>query len=136
VAEETTAAPTMKPPEKTGEASVQEAPVDLDDELLAQAAADAVEGETPTLEPPAESAAAAEAVGAWLSDKRVSALWGNNAARNSWVYVMGVGWKKLYNASDSSVIAMTMLGAHARQLNARFDYREESDGMIHEIYVW
>jgi hypothetical protein len=135
VAEETTATPTMNPPEEDGAAAVQEAPVDLDDELLAQAAADAEEGETPTLEPPAESAAA-EAVGAWLSDKRVSALWGNNAARNSWVYVTGVGWKKLYNASDSSVTAMTMLGSHARQLNARFDYREESDGMIHEIYVW
>jgi len=71
-----------------------------------------------------------------LSDKRVGALWSINQLRNSWAYITGVGWKKLYNTSDSSITAMTMLASHARQTNSRFDYREEADQMIHEIYVW
>ena len=33
-------------------------------------------------------------------------------------------------------MAMTILGSNAKQTQTRFDYREEADGMIHEIYLW
>jgi hypothetical protein len=95
----------------------------------------------PTLDPPnVQATVGATGVtavtGTWLSDKRVAALWAISEVRNNWAYVAGIGWKKLYSASDSSSTAMAMLSSHARQTNCRFDYREEADGMIHEIYVW
>ena len=72
----------------------------------------------------------------WLGDKRVSALWGINQNRNSWVYITGIGWKKLANNSDSAVVALTALAAHAKLKQTNYTYREEADGMINETYVW
>src|SRR5262245_45861058 len=40
------------------------------------------------------------------SDKRVSGLWSINQNRNSWVYITGIGWKRLANNSDSAVVAL------------------------------
>ena len=139
----TTGAPTVAPPETKGNGSTAlSVPQDLDEQLLA-AASQGLTGAMPSLEPPQVALAAGTvgeaataATGTWLSDKRVGALWSINQLRNSWAYITGVGWKKLYNTSDSSITAMTMLASHARQTNSRFDYREEADQMIHEIYVW
>ena len=89
----------------------------------------------PTLEPPvAVKSQAAEA--AWLNDKRINATWCINQNRNVYVSVVGVGWKKLANNSDSAIVALNMLGTHARQMNSPVNYREEADGMIREMYVW
>ena len=138
-----TGGPTVAPPEKQGNgAATLVRPRDLDEQLLAAVGGGLTEA-VPTLEPPEAGLAAGVAAGAaagvtgtWLSDKRVGALWGINQIRNSWAYITGVGWKMFYNTSDSSVTAMTMLASHARQTNSRFDYREEADHLIHEIYVW
>ena len=54
-------------------------------------------------------------VTAWLNDKRITGLWSINQNRNSWVYVNGIGWKKLANNSDSAIVALSMLSAHARE---------------------
>ena len=75
-------------------------------------------------------------VTAWQNNKRISALWSISENRNSWVSVAGIGWKKLANSSDSAIVALTMLSAHAREKQSPVYYREESDGMIHEMYVW
>ena len=79
-----------------------------------------------------------ESVGvtAWLSNKKINGLWSINQNRNTWIGVSGVGWKKLANNSDSAIVALTMLSAHALEKGSVVNYREESDGMIHEIYVW
>ena len=91
----------------------------------------------PTLDPEsAGQSASSGAVGAWVNGKRVSALWAINQNRNSWVHIAGVGWRKLANNSDSVTITLTMLGANAKQSQTSVNYREESDGMIHEMYVW
>lgn len=78
----------------------------------------------------------ASGVSTWQNDQRISALWSINQNRNSWVGVAGIGWKKLANNSDSAIVALTMLSAHAREKQSPVNYREESDGMIHEMYVW
>lgn len=85
---------------------------------------------------PATMAAATGGITAWNSNKRVSALWGINQNRNSWVHVPGVGWKKLANNLDSAVMAHTILAANAKQAQGDYNYRDEADGMIHEAYVW
>jgi hypothetical protein len=33
-------------------------------------------------------------------------------------------------------MALTILGTHAREKSATVNYRDEADGMIHEMYVW
>jgi hypothetical protein len=77
-----------------------------------------------------------EGITAWQNDKRITGLWTINETRNSWVYVTGVGWKKLSTSNDSATVALTMLGGSARQTNTPVNYRDEADGMIHEMYVW
>jgi len=89
----------------------------------------------PLLEPPIEEEQGFGA-GVWVNNKRIDALWTIAENRNSWARVTGVGFKKLANGSDSGVVALTMLAAHARQLNRPVNYREEADKMIHEMYVW
>jgi hypothetical protein len=80
--------------------------------------------------------AIAAGVSAWQKHKRITGLWSINQNRNSWVAVDGVGWKKLVNNSDSAIVALTMLSSHAREKGSTVNYREESDGMIYEMYVW
>lgn len=75
-------------------------------------------------------------IAAWQNNKRITGLWSINQNRNSWVGISGVGWKKLANNSDTAIVALTMLSAHAREKNSPVNYRTEKDGMIHEMYVW
>lgn len=89
----------------------------------------------PSLSPP-EGEKGMMGITAWQNDKRVGMLWAINENRNSWVYINSVGWKKLANASDSGIVAMTILASHAKELQRRIDYRDEADGMIHEMYIW
>jgi len=77
-----------------------------------------------------------EGIPGWQSKKQITATWSLNQNRNSWVSVSDLGWKKLSNNSDSAIVALTMLAAHAREKGSVVNYREESDGMIHEMYVW
>ncbi len=109
----------------------QSVPVPLKEAELALMVGDAV----PTLKPPAAEMEE-EAIGAWFQSKQLNALWAINQNRNSWINVVGIGWKKLSTTSESGNVALTMLAAHARQLNRSVNYREEADGMIHELYVW
>jgi hypothetical protein len=88
----------------------------------------------PTLQVASDGALAA--VGAWNNNKRITALWTINQNRNSWMHVDGVGWKRLSTASESGIVALTRLAAHARERNSVVNYRDEADGMVHEIYVW
>ncbi len=102
-------------------------------------AGDAAAAAAPTAEPPAGAdAGSAGAVTAtvWVNNKKINALWAISENRNSWVGVAGVGWVKLANNSDSAVVALTMLGASARQTQGTVNYRQEADNMIHEMYVW
>jgi hypothetical protein len=92
----------------------------------------------PTATPPTKQGAAVTGgVGTvWNNSQIINALWSINEDRNSWVGVQGVGWVKLSTNSDTGIVALTMLSAHAKQLQSIVNYRTEDDGMIHEIYAW
>jgi hypothetical protein len=75
-------------------------------------------------------------IAAWQNDKRINALWAINENRNVFVGVTGVGWKKLANNDDTAVVALTLLSGSARLTQSPVNYRDEADGMIHEMYVW
>jgi hypothetical protein len=80
--------------------------------------------------------AAGEGMTTWLNNKHIVGLWSINQNLNVIVYADGIGWKKLANNSDSAIVALTMLSAHAREKASIVNFREESDAMIHEMYVW
>lgn len=99
----------------------------------------------PSLAPPANaSVVRARAAGAtagavstvWQNSQQINALWTINEERNSWVGVAGVGWTKLANNSDTAIVALTILSAHAKDGQRLVNFRQEDDGMIHEMYVW
>ncbi len=90
----------------------------------------------PQLSPPAkEEGVTAYGAAVWNTDKRVNALYTTLHARNSWMSIAGIGWKKLAIGSDSMCEAMTQLAAHCREKNCRIDFSEEN-GLVNEIYVW
>jgi hypothetical protein len=119
-------APTQEPPAQAILTS-ELRPVDLPAPLSAAMAQDA---------PRDDVLQAAESVTAWVNSQKVTMLWGVAQNRNSWMAIAGVGWKRLSNATDSGVMALTILAAHARQSQTTVNYREEADGMVHEMYVW
>jgi hypothetical protein len=91
----------------------------------------------PTLAPPAAAVLGADAVtGTWQNNVKVDALWVIEETRNAWMRVVGVGWKRLYNARDGAFAALVTLASQARQTGHAINMREEADGMIYEIYLW
>lgn len=82
----------------------------------------------------AQTAAATATV--WQSGKTVTNQWTINQDKNSWIGVAGIGWQKLSTASDSGCVALTMLAGNAIITKGSVSYRTESDGMIHEMYVF
>ena len=129
--------PTVTPPEALDVTTETEQarPRDLSDTELSISSAQAAD--EPTLAPPEiQGAQVGDGITAWQSDKRIGALFTINQIRNSWIYINGIGWKKLVNNSDSAIVAMSMISAHAKQLTSRVDYREEADGMVYEVYAW
>jgi len=134
-----TATPTLEPPSANASdegSSMSDQQPTLTPPTAATSTGASGAGDTvPTLTP-STMASGTGGIAAWNNDKRVSALWGINQNRNSWVYITGVGWKRLANNSDSAVMALTALAAHAKQTQTAYSYRDEADGMIHESYVW
>lgn len=130
--------PQQGPPAISGTGAIvmnESRPKDLSAEELASASTSAAGNAMPTALPP-ETAISAGGVTTWQSSKLVTALWSINQNRNVFLYIAGVNWKKLANNSDSAIVALNILGTSARVTQTIVNYREEADGMIHEMYVW
>lgn len=139
--------PTKPPPQakeavsETGVGTTE--PELLTDETIAEVLeAEAESQGRPSLDPTsvggvtAQAAAVAAVTGTWQTGKTVTALWSINEIRNAWMYVSGLGWRKLYNGRDGAFRALVTLAAHARQTGRPINFREEADGMVYEIYSW
>jgi hypothetical protein len=75
----------------------------------------------------------------WQNDKRIVALWTNNQAVNAWVFVQGLGWRKLTNPDDDVTGAMLTMCAHAKADNRPVNFFEVGAGgniEIRELYVF
>ena len=123
---------------ETASGTVLDVPRPLSPADLAPSSDLSVDLGAPGMEPPGSvgARAAVTAVAAVQTDKRVSALWCNRSPRNAWMHVTGIGWKRLSPANDSSWNAMVLLATQARQTGCRIDYRDEADGLVHEIFLW
>ena len=88
----------------------------------------------PSLRP--ASAGAGNASATWQNNAHVQGMWSINQDRNCWAYLNTVGWRNLSGASESGLVSLNMLAAHAYQSGAVGSYYEEDDGRISQIYVW
>lgn len=111
-------------------------PADLTGAQMALAANPGGAEARPMLQPPPANEAVRATASTWLNNQRVNALWCINQDRNSWTSFAAGGWKRLANNSSSAITAMTLLVGHAKQAQGAVSYREEADGMVHEMYIW
>ncbi|HKT01666.1 MAG TPA: hypothetical protein VJT31_19245, partial [Rugosimonospora sp.] len=81
------------------------------------------------------TAGTATPAGSWQT-KQVLALYTTQTGRSGWVYLDGVGWRGLATANDSAHDALGMLAAAARAAGSSVQARDETDGQLHEIYLW
>lgn len=88
----------------------------------------------PSLRP--ASAGAGNASATWQNNAHVSGMWSINQDRNCWAYLDTVGWRNLSGASESGLVSLNMLAAHAYQSGAVGSFYEEDDGRVSQIYVW
>jgi hypothetical protein len=129
--------PALDVADARGGATADAAPVDLSEaEVLALLNNTTIAAE-PGLEPPGVAdAVRGVSVSTWVQNVLVNALWSINQNRNAWAAFAGKGWQKFANNSDSAIMAFTTLASHARVAQGPTSYRQESDNMIHELYVW
>ncbi|MGW3037691.1 hypothetical protein ACWDCB_41665 [Streptomyces sp. NPDC001178] len=94
---------------------------------------------TPELRGDLQAFAAAQAAtaitGTWTQNAIVDAMWSINQTRNAFLHVKGGAWKKIFNGSDWAFTALTTLASQARQTGRPISFREEADGLVHEIYL-
>ena len=134
--------PTQMPPQAGGATTAtvgDTRPRELTTEETTMSANAAQSQSGPTMEPPqaVASSGGGQGVGAWNNNKKITAVWSINENRNVWVAIEGVGWKRLSTASDSATEALTIISALAKQTQSPYvNYRDEADGLIHEMYVW
>jgi hypothetical protein len=114
---------------------IQTAALSTDDLHLLQTAAANQAVPARAVEGVAKQAAHAAST-TWQSQKTIVNQWTINQDRNSWIGVAGIGWQKLSTASDSGCVSLTMLSSNALISKASVNYRQEADGMVHEIYVF
>jgi hypothetical protein len=128
--------PTQMPPAKAnaGSTIAGSQPRELTTVELANISTERT-GSMPSFAPP-QGSENGGVTATWVSDKRINALWSINENRNVWIGVDGIGWKKLADNSDSAIMALTILAAHARLMQSRYDYFEADDGKITQCYVW
>ncbi len=128
--------PTEIPPEDDAveEVSSAKKPAAAITQQAEPAARDTIE--EPVEEPPEEDAdKEAVTAGAWHRNKKVNGVYGTNHKNNSWIFLGGVGWRKLSDKTESGNTAMTMVSAHARQLARPVNALEDGQ-KIRQVYVW
>ena len=116
-------------------------PLPLTSEMVATLTAQAAVEMGPVLTPPgvttqAEAEVAESITGTWRQSVVVTALWSINETRNAWIHLQNIGWKKIFNSRDGAFTTLVTLSSQAKQTNRPITCREESDGMIYEIYLW
>ena len=125
--------------EEVGGTAGASIPDQMTESQVRNEAAAGVTEHRPTAQPPqlAQGEQAAGGVTAtWRTGAMVTALWSINEIRNGWMYVSGIGWKKIYNGRDGAYSALMTLASQARQTGRAISFREEADGMVYEIYLW
>jgi hypothetical protein len=89
----------------------------------------------PEMAPPGETAQAVGATAATMTSAKVGGLWTSNNSTNAWVFLNGVGWRKLSPANATSHQALLELARLAKDANATVQ-ADEDGSIVHAMYVW
>jgi len=77
-----------------------------------------------------------EAVGAgWFYTRMITYLWSYNSSTGVWVWVDGIGWKRLSPVSEHGHTHMAALATLATDRDLPVDYHEDASGQIDQILV-
>ena len=88
------------------------------------------------LPPKLDAAAMAQGITAgWVNNRVISYLYSYDDPAGVWVWVVGVGWKRLSPASLSGHGHMAILASLATHDNITVDYHEDAAGRIDQILV-
>lgn len=85
----------------------------------------------PTMLPPGTAGAMV-----WNNNVKIVSTWGIAENNNAWLNVSGMGFRKIKETNSQSLLALLMLGAHARDKSSIVNLRTETDNRIYEMYVW
>jgi hypothetical protein len=89
----------------------------------------------PEMAPPGATAQAVGATAATITSAKVGGLWTSNNATNAWVFLNGVGWRKLSPTNATSHQALLELARLAKDANATVQ-ADEDGSIVHAMYVW
>ncbi|CRK60250.1 hypothetical protein [Alloactinosynnema sp. L-07] len=121
-------------------ASAPELPVDLDIASIMPPIPAGTDGmsaavaEVAAPRPPSLDAAAPQAAG-WVTNRMITHLWSYDSSTGVWVWVDGIGWKRLSPASESGHSHMAVLATMATHDNLPVDYHEDAAGRIDQLLV-
>lgn len=71
----------------------------------------------------------------WVYHRAITHLWSYDAPTGVWVWVDGIGWKRLSPVSEHGHTHMCVLATMATHNNLPVDYHENAAGQIDQILV-
>ncbi|GHE98937.1 hypothetical protein GCM10017786_34980 [Amycolatopsis deserti] len=72
--------------------------------------------------------------GLWIRNRSITSLWSTSANPGVWVFVAGLGWKRLASAGDGRS-SLTTLALLARNHGLPVSFHENAAGQIDQILV-
>lgn len=69
----------------------------------------------------------------WVYGRAVTHLWSYDAATGVWVWVEGIGWKRMSPNSEHGHSHMALLATMATHANLTIDYHEDAAGRIDQV---
>lgn len=69
----------------------------------------------------------------WVYGRVLTHLWSYDASTGVWVWVDGIGWKRLSPNSEFGHTHMTLLATMATHGNVTVDYHEDASGRIDQV---
>lgn len=69
----------------------------------------------------------------WVYGRVITHLWSYDASTGVWVWVDGIGWKRLSPNSEFGHTHMTLLATMATHGNLTVDYHEDASGRIDQV---
>jgi len=85
----------------------------------------------PTLLPPGQ-----DGLTAWNNNVKIGGTWGIAENNNAWLNISGMGFRKIRETNSQALLALLMIGAHARDKNSIVNVRTEADNKVYELYAW
>jgi hypothetical protein len=71
----------------------------------------------------------------WVYNRMITHLWSYDAATGVWVWVDGIGWKRLSPVSEHGHTHMCLLATLATDRDLPVDYHEDAAGQIDQLLV-